>query len=121
MDSLFSIFLLTGALAAGLKKKRQASLNGAVAGLPDGHVELRNQSGVVATYRLIDGRFHLQTEIAFPYDYFLLFENGHRIPLVIEKEHVYVDIDFSNDPTFIDIRQYSSEKRFPVPLIVEPG
>ena len=116
MDSLLSIVLLTGALARSARKK-QATLEGAVAGLPDGEVQLQNQTGVVKTSRLTDGKFRMEVTTSFPNDYFLLFGNGHRIPLVIEKEYIFVDIDFYDDPTFVKITQFSTSKNLPVPVL----
>lgn len=117
IDSLFSVFLLTGALAEAMRKKH-ARLEGAVAGLPDGEVTLLNQSGVVAKTKISGGKFHLETNVAFPNDYYLLFENGHRVPVIIEKEYIFVDVDFYDDPTFVEITQFDKEKKKLLPVKV---
>ena len=117
IDSLFSVFLLTGALAETMRK-RHARLEGAVAGLPDGEVQLLNQTGPVTKTRLTDGKFQMDITVAFPNDYYLLFENGHRIPLTVEKDYVFADIDFYDDPTYVEINQFDTEKKKLLPVKV---
>lgn len=114
IDSLLSVFLLTGALVEATRRK-PAVLEGAVAGLPDGVVELQNQAGAVATAKLIDGGFRMEIEVGFPNDYYLVFENGHRVPVVIENEFLSVEIDFRNAPAAVEITQSKLKKPIAVP------
>ena len=114
MIDFLSLILLTGALA-GTTRKWPVVIEGTVAGLPDGEVRLRNQAGTAATARLTDGRFRMETQTAFPNDYVLLFDNGHRVPVVIEKSFIHAEIDFSDGTPHTEIEQFDSGRMLPVP------
>ena len=94
MNSLLSVLLLTGALA-GFSKRKESVVEGAVAGMPDGEVRLLNQAGEVASATMEQGEFRLTFDAGFPNDYYLIFENGQRVPFVQEKDYTHLEIDFS--------------------------
>ncbi|MCD8185214.1 MAG: hypothetical protein LUD68_01770 [Rikenellaceae bacterium] len=120
LDSLFSIFLLTGALAAGNSKKKLIRIDGKVAGVPDGPIELRNPTGLVASCPLVHGQFLLEFDAAFPYDYHLLFPDAHRVPITIGKDRIFVEIDFTEDSPVTEVGLICSDKRVPSLLPCPP-
>lgn len=113
MSSLLSVLLLTGALAGSSKRKR-AVVEGTVAGLPDGTVRLQNQAGVVATSSIEAGKFRFEFDSAFPNDYYLHFGGDLTIPIVIEKDVVYIEAELTDGVLNYTIEHFAQEKLLPV-------